>query len=208
MNALSHVTGLLSQCKMREELYKRRYERETNYDDPTHLSLEHETYKDSLRDLYIKILSFLATCSVYLSHNTAMRTARSMIAWDGWADLNAEILAQEQALLAIEALFDAFRVQEEWEMQQDWNKRKLAEEQALVEEITRITRMMQDEKDIKLFTWLSSVNIDAKYNTERKRHQKGTGTWLVEGPVFEDWKTTANSVMWLHGKGWSYSIAL
>lgn len=182
-------------------MYKRRYERDISKDDRRQSSLEHTTYKDYLRDLYIKILKFLATCTVYLDHNALVRTAREMATWDGWEDLSAEILDQETALLAVEARFDAFKVQEEWEKQQDWNKRNLAEDQALREEVHRIKELMDDGNRRKLLQWLTSINIDEKYNNEREKHREGTGTWLTNGERFAEWKTTANSVLWIHGQG-------
>jgi hypothetical protein len=206
MKALSQITILLSQCRMREELYKRRYGSDMNDDDLRQSALEHTTYKDYLRDLYVKIFQFLATCVVYLDQNVVVRTAREIATWDGLASLSAEILDQEIALLAVEARFDAFKVQEEWEKQQDWNKRKLAEDQALAEEVARIADMMEDEKRKELLEWLTSINIDAKYNDERQKHQQGTGKWLVKGKKFEQWKNTANSVLWIHGKGTWYTL--
>ena len=209
LRALSHVTLLLSQCKMREELYRRRYEDEENEDSATRLPLEHHnTYKDTLRDLYVKTLNFLATCSVYLAQNALIRTTRSMIAWDGWTGLNEDILAQEDVLQAVELEFNALRVQEEWEMQQNQNRRRMAEEQALAEEVGRIAKMMQDERRTKLLQWLTSVNIDTKYNDEREKHQEGTGAWLVTGAEYRRWKNTDNSVLWLHGKGMFYGHQL
>lgn len=202
LNSLSHVTLLLSQCKMREELYRRRYENEVNAVVDQNLSQEHhEAYKISLRELYIKILRFLATCSVYLSKNSISRLARSMIVWDGWKDLNDEIISQEKEVSDLEARFEALRVQEEWEIKQDWNRRILAEDHALAEEVRRITVMMHDEKRTNLLEWLTSVNIDTKYNDEREKHQEGTGAWLLNGSKFADWKRVNNSLLWLHGKG-------
>jgi hypothetical protein len=69
--------------------------------------------------------------------------------------------------MAIEERFDAFKVQEEWERQRDWNKRILAEDEALGEEVRRITAMLRDERRALLLQWLTSVNIDTKYNDER-----------------------------------------
>jgi hypothetical protein len=208
LKALSHITLLLSQCKMREDLYRRRYENKANMRVDTPSSQEHhEAYKVSLRDLYIKILGFLATCSVYLSKNSINRLARSMVVWDGWKDLNDGILSQEQDVLNIEARFEALRVQQEWEMKQDWNRRTLVENHALAEEIGRIKVMMHDERRTKLLQWLTSVNIDAKYNDEREKHQEGTGAWLLKGSKFADWQRVKNSLLWLHGKGISFSIS-
>jgi hypothetical protein len=201
LKTLSDLTLLLSQCKMREELYERRYEGAINEVDPKDSYLEHHvTYKNSLRDIYIEILRFVATCCVYLSQNSLVRAARSSVAWDGWIDLNDGIIAKEKVLLNVEQLFDAFKVQEEWERRQDWSRRMLAKNQAIFEEVERIASMMQDEKRTKLLEWLTSVNIDAKYNNERERHREGTGLWLVKGHEFGRWKQTPNSVIWLHGK--------
>jgi hypothetical protein len=125
-----------------------------------------------------------------------------MFAWDGWAGLSAEIQDQEKALLAIVERFDAFKVQEEWERQQDWNKRMLAEDGALGEEVrSRIAAMLRDERRALLLQWLTSVNIDTKYNNEREKHQEGTRAWLVNGTQFQQWMKTAHSILWLHGKG-------
>ena len=146
LKALTRITVLLSQCQMREELYKRRYEYDPSRQDATQSSVEHTLYKDYLRDLYVTILTFSATCDVYLSDNMVLRTTRSFFVWGGWVQLSADIQDREEALLKIEKRFEAYGVQEGWEKQQDYNKRQQAEDQAVGEEILRIADMLKVER--------------------------------------------------------------
>jgi hypothetical protein len=40
-----------------------------------------------------------------------------------------------------------------------------------------------------------------------KQRQATTGSWFVQGRLFEDWKGHANSFLWLHGIG-TFSMEL
>jgi hypothetical protein len=55
----------------------------------------------------------------------------------------------------------------------------------------------------KIIQWLSTVEIGVNWSNHeyaRKRHQPGTGEWLIDHPAFEQWKVTPASVLWLYGK--------
>ena len=76
-----------------------------------------------------------------------------------------------------------------------------------VEFHNRITEMRESMQVVatmkstgKLFDWLPAPDPAVNLASARDRRQKDTGNWLLQSPAFLDWKATANSLMWLHGK--------
>ncbi|KAL1614633.1 hypothetical protein SLS54_009603, partial [Diplodia seriata] len=50
--------------------------------------------------------------------------------------------------------------------------------------------------------WLSPPDPSINYTAairERNKGAVGTGSWFLENPVFLQWKSTNNSILWLHG---------
>jgi hypothetical protein len=48
--------------------------------------------------------------------------------------------------------------------------------------------------------WLSPPDPRTRYNIGREDHHEGTGKWLIEGEIFAEWKSSSNSLLWIHGK--------
>ncbi|KAF7968339.1 hypothetical protein HWV62_30927 [Athelia sp. TMB] len=47
--------------------------------------------------------------------------------------------------------------------------------------------------------WMAAPDTSPNYKAAREEHQLGTGSWLVDGSIFEEWKAHPDSVLWLHG---------
>ena len=50
-----------------------------------------------------------------------------------------------------------------------------------------------------LFRWLSPPDSSINHNIASKAHHKGTAEWLLQGSIFNQWKS-AGSFLWIHGK--------
>ena len=50
-----------------------------------------------------------------------------------------------------------------------------------------------------LFRWLSPPDPSINHNIASKAHHKGTAEWLLQGSIFNQWKSTG-SFLWIHGK--------
>lgn len=58
------------------------------------------------------------------------------------------------------------------------------------------------EYRMRIIQWLSTVEAGVNWSNHedaRRKHQAGTGEWLIEHPAFKDWKNTKGSVLWLYG---------
>ena len=51
----------------------------------------------------------------------------------------------------------------------------------------------------KVLRWLAGADPSTNYNTARKKHEKNTGSWLLQSPEFKSWKESDGSIMWLFG---------
>lgn len=59
--------------------------------------------------------------------------------------------------------------------------------------------MQLKEERSKVLNWLGGADPSTNYNTARKRHEKGTGDWLLQSEQFQSWKDANGHIMWLVG---------
>ena len=53
-------------------------------------------------------------------------------------------------------------------------------------------------KDILI--WLNAPDRSIEHEGARRKHQKGTGEWLLQGKPYQDWVAGFSPLLWLHGK--------
>jgi hypothetical protein len=52
----------------------------------------------------------------------------------------------------------------------------------------------------KIYQWLSAPDSSKNYNDARKKHQKGTCSWFLDGKHFREFQEKAD-FLWIKGKG-------
>ena len=50
-------------------------------------------------------------------------------------------------------------------------------------------------------SWMAGVDPNNDLYSAREKWEPGTGEWFVRGKPFSNWKSNANSLLWLHGFG-------
>jgi N-terminal domain of NWD NACHT-NTPase len=103
---------LIVQSLARESLYHRRYESNSAEQDRDFLPF-HLGYRDTLKELYAKILKFQATAVCYYSRSGGIRVSSDMIKMDSWDSLLADIRAQEMEFSKINDLWKDTKFEEE-----------------------------------------------------------------------------------------------
>ena len=70
-----------------------------------------------------------------------------------------------------------------------------------IEYTLRTNTDVQDDKEREdILNWVSDVPFGKHHNEARTKVLKGTGLWLLQNPVFEEWEgSSASQMMWLHG---------
>ncbi len=206
MKALSDIATIVSGCSIRESLYQRRYE--SNHDDKLmrESANSHITYRDALRSLYVKILSFQATSICFLSKNTLSRTMADMVKWDDWKEMLAEIKEQEGIFKSIGEQWRDMKYEEECKLNNERHEQKMRGIRAFQDEVSRLREVIEkaqaDEERKRLLEWLFSVDPSTNYNYAHERNTSSRGDWLVkESSDFKNWEKAPNSLLWLHGKG-------
>ena len=65
-------------------------------------------------------------------------------------------------------------------------------------------QMLVSAEDTKQLTemlkWLDAPNCFIEHDDARKKHQKGTGEWLLQGRHYQDWVLGTSPLLWLYGK--------
>jgi hypothetical protein len=56
--------------------------------------------------------------------------------------------------------------------------------------------------------WLMTSDPSTNHRNAFKKHQDGTGLWLLEHSMYKDWKKMENSFMWIHGMCESVSTGI
>ncbi|EXL67264.1 hypothetical protein FOPG_16603 [Fusarium oxysporum f. sp. conglutinans race 2 54008] len=59
--------------------------------------------------------------------------------------------------------------------------------------------MASDHHFAKIERWLSPPDYSTNANLARERRHPGTGTWLLNSPVFQEWKLGSRQHLWLYG---------
>lgn len=59
----------------------------------------------------------------------------------------------------------------------------------------------EDAKKLtKILIWLNAPDRSIEHEGARRKHQKGTGEWLLQGKHYQDWVAGSSPLLWLHGK--------
>lgn len=200
---LEGIAALLRQCSIREALYRSSYDGNTKTKEAN--LLVHISYREELKILYVKILTFQATCLCHLSHRTGGRVVRDMVVWTDWNALSTAINVQKERMSEIETQWRDFKLQEQWNMEEQRHKENMAYLDPISKEIYRIReiteKVQNDGIRFGLLRWLSSEEFSARYNDIWSRRQESTGDWLIVSDRYNDWKKRPGSFLWLFGKG-------
>ncbi|KAH7187396.1 hypothetical protein DER44DRAFT_130688 [Fusarium oxysporum] len=62
-----------------------------------------------------------------------------------------------------------------------------------------VMSMASDHHFAKIERWLSPPDCSTNANLARKRRHPGTGAWLLNSPVFQEWKLGSRQHLWLYG---------
>jgi hypothetical protein len=102
-----------------------------------------------------------------------------------------------------------YTMQEEWEAMRRRHEQRMQKLDAVRQEMERFGQLVVDAnmeaKRSEILLWLQvalpATHFDAAV---AKRRNYATGQWLLQSSQFSAWKKTANSFLWLIGKGKVY----
>ncbi|KAI0420326.1 ankyrin repeat-containing domain protein [Xylaria grammica] len=200
---LDHVSSLISQSRMWEDLYLRRYESELSaYKSSTP---SHVAYRDALEQLYRQILKFQATSYCYYTKKTTSRLGLDILKLNEWDSLLNEIRDKELEFSAICASWRDMKYDEECSAAADRHKETISHWRDIgvsVSGLREAVRQAQQEKNRDEFLdWLCKVDPSVMYNGARDKHESGTCDWLVkDNKKFKSWERSPSSLIWVHGK--------
>ncbi|KAK4119292.1 ankyrin [Parathielavia appendiculata] len=208
---LEHISSLINQSRMWEELYIRRYESpkllptEASSRDSSFASLSHGEYKTALGSLYKEILRFQLTSYCYYSNNAAFRLGLDVIKWNDWSKLLDDVREKEGVFAAVSAIWRDMKYDEECAALDARHREAMLRWDAIGADVTGLRKAVEDaqkeKKRAKLLDWLCNIDPSETHNAARAKHEKGTGDWLVRhNEQFQAWREQPGSLLWLHGK--------
>ncbi|PHH83481.1 hypothetical protein CDD82_440 [Ophiocordyceps australis] len=204
-DGLEYISYLISQSRIWEDLYARRYESKRPQGESSPLS--HTAYKDALEKLYRQILKFQATVYCYCSHNSISRLSLDSIKWHEWKTMLSEIKKTEDALAAIRADWRDKIYDDECAAVEKRHQEAMDQLQIIGTDFSGLRKAVEDaqaeKKRDKFIDWLCHIDPSGMYNTARDKHEEGTGDWLLGSDEFGAWKQSSGSLLWLHGKAGS-----
>jgi hypothetical protein len=204
-SGLSYIGNLIVRSDMRQRLYERRY-KTSNSSDGLH------EYRETLKELYLRILKFEAKCVVYYSKNQATRLGRDITKWDLWDSLLQDITVQEGDFMKVYDTWKDFLAQDESEKLSIRHTDSIDVMKMISENIVGFQQAVASAQDDThreaLINWLSCLDPSINYNSAREKHQPETGKWLTEeSDDFKNWESAPNSFIWLNGKGGTLPFA-
>ncbi len=202
-SGLKYVASLITQSRMWEELYTRRYESKTETLEPRQES--HTEYKSALAALYRSILKFQVTSYCYYARTSAFRLGLDMVKWDDWDALLDEIREEERLFTAVTIVWRDMKYDEECEARERRHRESVGCWEAVGADVQGLRKAVEDAqangKREAILSWLSDVDPSARYNLARKKHEAGTGEWLMNATEFQTWQESPSSLLWLYGQG-------
>jgi hypothetical protein len=189
---------------MRESVYEQRAKC-NNSDEEQTLSEESDAlYRATLKDLYIEILKFQANVIKHMSKNGAFRLGLDMIKWQNWE--SSDIQTKEADLCKLYDLRKDLNAERDFEKILAYHREEIENLSSISYNTSSLLYAIQeqqaDRKRTELLNWLSSVDSSKLYNSGLDKIRTGTGEWLLTGnKIFEQWKLSPNSFIWLNGKG-------
>lgn len=223
LKGLDEISSIVSQCSMRESLYRRRLESYVADAGLRESNDSHVIYRNFLKDLYVEILNFQATTFVFLSGHTLSRDTKDMVGWNSWDDMLATIKAREAKLKSTEALWHDTMYFNDWEFKKQQHQESVGELNAINDEVSRFAKVMVQAQNNKVRTellqWMGNgINPSSNYNMLWDKHERDsssetgismTGNWLLrENDQFKQWENDPNSLLWMHGQGKFYNQEL
>ncbi|PKK46896.1 hypothetical protein CI102_10648 [Trichoderma harzianum] len=200
---LAFISSLISQSRMREELYIRRYESRADQLFPQ----SHREYKINLERLYRQILKFQATAYCYLTNNTLSRLQSDIIHWNDWDGLIHDIQQQDIAFTGLTKIWCDMQYNEECIAAERRYKETVSLWLSVEKNVSGLKKAVEEAQRERsyqgLLQWLCSVDHTMMYNTARDNHEAGTNEWLMEHSEFRAWEKNPKSLLWLHGKAGS-----
>ncbi|MCJ1270793.1 hypothetical protein MMC22_010690 [Lobaria immixta] len=69
-----------------------------------------------------------------------------------------------------------------------------------------VRRIQQEQYREKVDKWLGAPDPSLNHNNACEKRQQTTGSWVMEGKQYFDWKLRLNSLLWIHGIEFSSNI--
>jgi hypothetical protein len=182
---ISYIASLISQSRLWEELYRRRYEATSG---PQTAFVAHIEYKTALADLYQSILKYQVTAYNYYSQNSAFRLGLDAIKWNDWESLLNEIREKERVFTAITQSWRDMKYDEECQAAQQRHDESMSRWDSInigIQGLRDAIQAVQADKDrSELLKWLSNIDPSEIHNHAREKQVPGTGNWFLEGYAF------------------------
>ncbi|MCJ1244864.1 hypothetical protein MMC30_002065 [Trapelia coarctata] len=64
---------------------------------------------------------------------------------------------------------------------------------------TELAAHKLDSDRARIIQWLSTTDPSSNHEKACQRHEPATGEWLIKSTEFDKWKSSRNSLLWLHG---------
>ncbi|KAF5491713.1 Ankyrin-3 [Colletotrichum siamense] len=59
--------------------------------------------------------------------------------------------------------------------------------------------MFSNREDDEVISWLRAPDQSSNHKLAMQSHHEGTGSWLLEDPIYRDWKATRSAFLWVSG---------
>lgn len=206
IGGLTYITELIARSSMRQSLYARQCESNSNNGQLL--------FRDTLKRLYIRILEFQAKSICYYSGNGAFRLGLDMVKWNDWDYMLDEIRSQEKIFCEVYGIWKDDIYLQEFDKLVDRHSEQMNVMNLISDNISDFLQVREkandDDRRTMMVNWLSDADPSTYYGAALKKHQTETCERLIKGgnEEFEAWKVVPNSFLWINGKGLSIVLAL
>lgn len=154
-----------------------------------------EKLHDALVELYSCVLELLVKSSD-LSSNTAVQFCHAIFDTKKPSTMLSDLEQYEQSLQTTAELCEVTA----HARQDDDLREHLQKAQAFLENFGEYMAVVDDREREKLLEWVSKVQYGRHFDEIEEKRSPGTGDWLRQHPIFEEWIDSSSSqALWLQG---------
>lgn len=154
-----------------------------------------EKLHDALVELYSCVLELLVKSSD-LASNTAVQFCHAIFDTKKPSAMLSDLEKHEKALQTTAELCEVTA----HARQDDELREHVQKAQAFIENFEEYMAVVNNQEREQLLEWVSKVPYGRHFDDIEEKRSPGTGEWLVEHPLFQEWMDYPSSkVLWLQG---------
>ena len=155
----------------------------------------------AITDVYVATLQYVAAVRSTGEQNALKRSlaAFNALAGQPLQSLQESVIAKDKEVEVWRGLVSHEYRQKEFEESSKKADLMLDKLDRIAMDLSTMKKAVLTQGEECLLQWISSIKVSESYNRSLKLREAGTGQWLLTSQIYKEWRTSAQTFLWLHG---------